>query len=169
MKNELVKLAIAGMLAGGISACSEDLQTSTNVPSAAHEAFKVDCEEKGGTYQFNENCAANHECAGLAISKDGIVDSECAGKTGCDGSAVCNGVDQPSSAATTAPMSSAAAAMTLAKFKTDCTDVGVVSEHICAGHNDCKGQSFNEDTGAVSTHDCKGMASCKGATCVVES
>ncbi|MGL1900528.1 MAG: hypothetical protein OCC49_00230 [Fibrobacterales bacterium] len=166
MKNNLVKLAIAGMLAGGISACSEDLQTSTNAPTSAHEAFKISCEEQGGTYQFNENCAANHECAGLAISKEGVVDSECAGKTACDGSAVCNGVEKASSAATQ-PMSSTAA-MTLAKFKADCSSIGTVSEHICGGHNDCKGQSFNEDTGVVATHDCKGLATCKGASCVVE-
>ncbi len=164
MKKDLINLAIAGMLVGGLSACSEELETSTAAPTDAFILFKQECEAKGGTYQFNETCAAAHECNGLAISKAGVVNSTCAGKTSCDGSAVCNGVETTSSAVQ-ATSSTPAAVTPLAKFMADCEGTGELVTHDCKGHNDCKGLSI-EESGVVTEHVCKGQANCKGTTCI---
>ncbi len=89
--HNLMKLAIGGLLAGGIAltGCKKSPTSGnpseTDAVAVAKAALKAKCEANGKVYKENDSCADYNECAGIQISGNTVVEHECKEHNDCAG------------------------------------------------------------------------------------
>ncbi len=88
----LTRIALAGIMAGGLTltACenstSSKVETATGIASAKTlAAFQSECEKAGGTFKSHD-CSAKNECKGHSYQEGkGVAQHDCKGQTACQG------------------------------------------------------------------------------------
>lgn len=94
MNKKILSLALAGIVAGGLSACEESSAAAPSIEdNEAATATKIaefteTCEGKGGTVQVNETCAGGNTCEGFNPNTG--EEWICAGYATCEGSVWCD-------------------------------------------------------------------------------
>lgn len=91
-KNALSRLAIAGLMAGGLAltACenstSSKPDTKTGIAAAKTLAdFQSECTKLGGAFKSHD-CSAQNECKGHSYQEGkGVATHECKGHSACQG------------------------------------------------------------------------------------
>lgn len=102
MNKKFLSLALAGIVAGSLTACEDSATTpapvddsNTNTEQTAEEAaaakladFTEDCEGRGGEVKVNASCAGGNTCAGY--NPETGDEWTCNDKATCAGSVWCD-------------------------------------------------------------------------------
>lgn len=91
-KHSLTRLALAGIMAGGLtltacedSASSKEGMTGGISSAKTLSAFQMECEKMGGTFKTHD-CNAMNDCKGHSYQEGkGVAEHECKGHSACQG------------------------------------------------------------------------------------
>ncbi len=92
-KHSFTRLAIAGIMAGGLTMTGCEHNTSSNTETATGgitaaktlAEFQAECAKMGGTFMAHD-CAGMNECKGHSYEEGkGVATHDCQGKSSCHG------------------------------------------------------------------------------------